>query len=1009
MYVPDPSLLRDTLYDPTRERAACGVGFVADIDGRRSNQILRHALTVLVNLRHRGACGCEPNTGDGAGVLFQTPHAFFRAVCDPAGIELPDPGAYGVGMVFLPSDPQQRAACEARLEKTVRETGQTVLGWRTVPTNDGTLGATARSVEPVVRQIFVGRSEQITNDLAFERKLYVIRQLAEHAIHQSELPGREHFYIPSLSYKTIVYKGMLTSQQLEEFYPDLADPAMDTALAMIHSRFSTNTFPSWARSQPFRYMLHNGEINTIRGNLNWMNAREKMLVSDLFGDDLPKVLPIIDPEGSDSAMFDNALELLVLGGRPLAHAVMMMIPEPWEHDHEMSDARRAFYEYHGCLMEPWDGPASILFSDGVTVGAMLDRNGLRPSRYYLTKDNLVVLASEVGVLDIPAEDIVQKGRLQPGKMLLVDTASRRLITDAEIKEEIAAAYPYRLWLDQNMVALEDLPAPTEATQPDRSSLLQRQQAFGYTFEDLNMILAPMGRDGVEPIGSMGNDTPLAVLSQKPQPLYNYFQQLFAQVTNPPIDALREEIVIGTGVALGSERNLLNPEPESCRLLKIPKPILTDQQLARLRHACQADLPGLKAVTLSTLFRADAPAQQFSGTRPIRQDESGMTQAMDALCAAADRAVEDGASILILSDRGVDREHAAIPALLALAGVHHHLVRQGSRTRVGLVVESGEPREVHHFAVLIGYGAGAINPYLAFETLTDMIHQGLLTGVTPEEARDHYAKAVLKGIVKVMSKMGICTIDGYRGAQIFEALGLDPALVDRYFTGTASRVGGAGLAVIAEETLMCHRAAFPQRGGGDAALATGGQYQWRSDGEHHNFNPLTVHKLQVACRTGNYATYQEYSTLIDIQESSPVTLRNLLEFVAPQPVPIDDVESIESICKRFKTGAMSYGSISPEAHEALAIAMNRIGGKSNSGEGGEDPARYIPNANGDLRSSAIKQVASGRFGVTSFYLNNAQEIQIKIAQGAKPGEGGQLPGRKVYPWIARCGSRRRAWG
>ena len=849
MYVPDPRLLNDTLYDPSREHAACGVGFVADIDGRRSNHILRHALTVLVNLRHRGACGCEPNTGDGAGVLFQMPDAFFRVVCVEAGIDLPASGAYGVGMVFLPPDPDQRRACEAHLEAVVREAGQSVLGWRAVPTDDATLGVTARSVEPLVRQIFVGRGEQITDDLAFERKLYVIRQLAEHAIHRSELPGREHFYLPSLSARTIVYKGMLTSQQLEEFYPDLTHPAMETALAMIHSRFSTNTFPSWARSQPFRYMLHNGEINTIRGNLNWMNAREKMLASALFGDDLPKLLPIIDAEGSDSAMFDNTLELLVLGGRSLAHAMMMMIPEPWEHDHEMSDAWRAFYEYHSCLIEPWDGPASILFSDGVTVGATLDRNGLRPSRYYVTKDNLVVLASEVGVLDIPAEDVVQKGRLQPGKMLLVDTASHRLITDAEIKEEIAAAYPYRQWLDQNMVALEDLAAPIEAPQEECSSLLQRQQAFGYTFEDLNMILGPMGRDGVEPIGSMGNDTPLAVLSQKPQPLYNYFQQLFAQVTNPPIDALREEIVIGTGVALGAERNLLNPEPESCRLLKIPKPILTDQQLARLRHACRADLPGLKAVTLSTLFRTDGnvgqvahlsrkpgghvgrvanPSYKAGGNFPqdgdlfpepdghvgrvanpsYKADGGGLEQALDALCAAADRAVEDGASILILSDRGVDRERAAIPALLALGAVHHHLVRQGSRTRVGLVVESGEPREVHHFAVLIGYGAGAINPYLAFETLTDMIRQGLLTGVTPEEACGHYSKAVLKGVVKVMSKMGICTIDGYRGAQIFEALGLDSTVVDRYFTGTASRVGGAGLAVIAEETLMCHRAAFP---------------------------------------------------------------------------------------------------------------------------------------------------------------------------------------------------------
>jgi glutamate synthase (ferredoxin) len=683
-------------------------------------------------------------------------------------------------------------------------------------------------------------------------------------------------------------------------------------------------------------------------------------------------------------MFDNALELLVLGGRSLAHAVMMMIPEPWEHDTEMSDEKRAFYEYHGGLMEPWDGPASILFTDGVQVGATLDRNGLRPSRYYLTKDNLMVLASEVGVLDIPAEDVVMKGRLQPGKLLLVDTAAHRLMFDAEIKHEIAATQPYREWLDRNLVALEDLPAPMAAPIREHASLLQRQQAFGYTFEDLNMILGPMARDSVEPIGSMGNDTPLAVLSHKPQPLFNYFKQLFAQVTNPPIDALREEIVIGAGVALGSERNLLHPEPESARLLKLPRPILTDQELAQIR---EVDRPGLKAVTLSTLFLPD-------------QDGSGLAQAMDALCAAADRAVAADANILILSDRGVDADHAPIPALLALAGVHHHLVRQGTRTRVGLVVESGEPREVHHFALLIGYGAGAINPYLALETLGDMIDQGLLSDITYAEAEYHAIKAMIKGVVKVMSKMGICTIDGYRGAQIFEALGLERALVDRYFTGTASRVGGVGIRVIAEETLMRHRNAFPQRSAASAILDAGGQYQWRSDGEHHMFNPLTIHKLQVACRTNNYSVFQEYAALINDQAKTPVTLRHLLDFVAPQPVPIDEVESVETICQRFKTGAMSYGSISPEAHEALAIAMNRIGGKSNSGEGGEDPARYIPAPNGDSRSSAIKQVASGRFGVTSFYLNNAQEIQIKIAQGAKPGEGGQLPGRKVYPWIAR---------
>ncbi len=1063
MYIPDPSLLEPTLYDPTREHAACGVGFVADIQGRRSNSILRDALTVLVNLRHRGACGCEPNTGDGAGVHFQAPHEFLNAVCAEQGIELPAPGAYGVGMIYLPRDPDQRRACEVRVEETIREFGQVVLGWRTVPTDDRSLGATAVSGEPVVRQVFVGRGAGLPgDDMAFERKLYVIRQVAEHTVRNSTLPGRESFYIPSLSHRTIVYKGMLTSQQLQEFYPELLDPRMETALAMVHSRFSTNTFPSWARSQPFRYMLHNGEINTIRGNLNWMNARQKMLVSELFGEDLPRLLPIIDPDGSDSAMFDNVLELLLLGGRSIAHALMMMVPEPWEKagPAEISDARRAFYEYHSCLMEPWDGPASILFSDGVTVGALLDRNGLRPSRYYVTKDDRVILASEVGVLDIPPEDVVLKGRLQPGKMLLVDTARQRLLLDDEIKEEIAAAQPYRRWLNEQMVSLSELPPATDAVSAEQTNLsalqhanlLQLQQAFGYTFEDLNTILGPMGRDAVEPVGSMGNDTPLAVLSQKPQLLYNYFHQLFAQVTNPPIDALREEIVIGTGVALGSERNLLKPEPESCRSLKLPKPILTGEQMARLR---EVDLPGLKAVTLSTLF---APSQRTVAAQPLavpvavrsgtsdlqptaaarapwsgaplfvagdtapvepgngnghgtedvlpaaaapQQPASPLEAALDALCAAADRAIAQGANILILSDRGVDPQHAPILALLALAGVHHHLVRQGTRTQVGLVVESGEPREIHHFALLIGYGAGAVHPYLALETLADMTRQGLLTGVTAEEAQDHYIKAVVKGIVKVMSKMGICTIDGYRGAQIFEALGLAQEVVDRYFTGTSSRVGGAGIDVIGEETLLRHRTAFPPRGNGAGVLDTGGQYQWRADGEHHNFNPLSVHKLQQACRTGNYAIYKEYAATINDQTRTPVVLRHLLDFVeAAEPVPLDEVESLEEICRRFKTGAMSYGSISPEAHEALAIAMNRIGGKSNSGEGGEDPARYVPGPNGDLRSSAIKQVASARFGVTSHYLNNAREIQIKIAQGAKPGEGGQLPGRKVYPWIAR---------
>ncbi len=1027
MYVPDQTLLNGSLYDARREHDACGVGFVADIHGRRSHQILRHALTALVNMRHRGACGCEPNTGDGAGVLFQTPHAFLAAACAAQGISLPEPGAYGVGMVFLPPDPDQRRACEATLERVVREAGQQALGWRTVPTNSASLGATARSREPIVRQLFIGRADRITDDMAFERKLYVIRRRAEQALRQADVPGGDRCYIASLSHRTIVYKGMLTATQLEEFYPELRDPAMETALALVHSRFSTNTFPSWERAQPFRYAMHNGEINTIRGNLNWMKARQATLVSELFGPDLPDLFPIMDPNGSDSAMFDNALELLVLGGRPLAHAIMMMIPEPWENARAqgMSDARRAFYEYHSCLMEPWDGPASIAFSDGTVVGAVLDRNGLRPARYYLADDGLVILASEVGVIDLPPETIRRKGRLQPGQMLLVDTAAHRLITDDEVKEQIAAGQPYRLWLDQNMVALADLPEPPartaqkvssqffggsircgrSVTEPrvarsqtghsypglsrrcaqEQASLLQRQRAFGYTFEDLNLILGPMARDGVEPIGSMGNDTPLAVLSNKPQPLYSYFKQLFAQVTNPPIDAIREEIVIGQGVALGAEGNLLHPGPESCRLVKIPRPVLTDQELARLR---QVDQPGLRAVTLSTRFPAD-------------QGGPGLTRALDALAAAADHAIQAGATILILSDRQIDAANAAIPALLALAGVHHHLVRQGTRTRVGLVVESGEPREVHHFALLIGYGAGAVNPYLVFETLRDMIESRLLTGVTAEQAEERYIKAVVKGVIKVMSKMGISTVDGYRGAQIFEALGLAQPLIDRYFTGTASRVGGVGIDVIAEEASMRRRHAFSQRSADTGTLETGGNYQWRSDGEHHTLNPLTVHKLQIACRTNNYGVFKEYSTLINDQARIPVTLRSLLDFdFAPQPVPLAEVAPVEAICRRFKTGAMSYGSISPEAHEALAIAMNRIGGKSNSGEGGEDPARYIPGPNGDFRSSAIKQVASGRFGVTSYYLNNAQEIQIKIAQGAKPGEGGQLPGRKVYPWIAR---------
>ncbi len=1014
------------LYDPQFERDACGVGFVVNIKGKKSNDIVRQALTVLRNLAHRGACGCEPNTGDGAGILMQVPHTFLQNVCDEVSISLPSPGQYGVGMVYLSPDAGERQECELRFARIVAEEGQQLLGWRTVPTSNATLGATAKKGEPVVRQVFIARNPAITDVMAFELKLYVIRKRAENSIRFGGAPGGRYFYISSLSYKTIVYKGMLMSEQLEEFYPDLSDSAIVSALALVHSRFSTNTFPSWERAHPYRYIIHNGEINTLRGNVNWLHAQQSMFQSPLFGDDMAKILPIINPDGSDSAMFDNVLEFLVLAGRSLPHAVMMMIPEPWSNHESMSAEKKAFYEYHSALMEPWDGPASIGFTDGTVVGAVLDRNGLRPSRYYVTKDDLVIMASEVGVLDIPPENVLHKGRLQPGRMFLVDTEEGRIITDEELKHRMATAHPYRQWLDENLVTLETLPVP-ENYQPlsvvdgytpgangngktnghhapasaaalhqdfayrdsgpvSHQEIIKRQQAFGYTFEELRMLLAPMAQNGVEALGSMGNDAPLAVLSDRPQLLYNYFKQLFAQVTNPPIDAIREELVTATEVIIGTERNLLDPEQSNCRQIKLKTPILNNEDLAKLRHI---DRPGFKAVTLPILYRVD-------------DGGPGLERALEELFRQASQVIASGeVNILILSDRGITREQAAIPALLAVAGLHHHLIREGTRTRIGLVLESGEPREVHHFATLIGYGATAINPYLAFESLADMIRQDMLTGIEVNKAAKNYAKAVVKGVVKVLSKMGISTIQSYCGAQIFEAIGLDQAVIDRYFTWTPSRIGGIGLDVIAREQEQRHRQAFPERPINGHTLAPGGEYQWRQDGEHHLFNPQTIHRLQLACRTNNYKVYQDYASLINDQSQKLGTLRGLLQFKFPaEPVPLEEVESVESICKRFKTGAMSYGSISQEAHETLAIAMNRIGGKSNTGEGGEDPARYVLDANGDSRNSAIKQVASGRFGVTSEYLINARELQIKMAQGAKPGEGGQLPGRKVYPWIAR---------
>ncbi len=789
-----------------------------------------------------------------------------------------------------------------------------------------------------------------------------------------------------MSCRTIVYKGMLTPHQVSTFYPDLSEPEVETAIAVVHSRFSTNTFPSWERAHPYRYLIHNGEINTLRGNENWMRARQALLASELFGDDLTKVLPIIQPDGSDSTKFDNCLEFLALSGRSLPHAMMMMIPEPWENHESMSDKKRAFYEYHSCLMEPWDGPASIGFTDGVVVGAVLDRNGLRPSRYYVTKDDLVIMASEVGVLEIPAERVLEKRRLQPGRMFLVDTEEGRIISDEEIKEQMATAQSYRAWLDTHQVYFDRLPEQQDEEPPyDHQATLQQLQAFGYSFEDLKVTIGPMAQNGIQPVGSMGTDTPLAVLSDKPQLLYNYFKQLFAQVTNPPIDPIREELITSTTLTLGSEGNLIQPNPEGCRQLRISTPILKNAELEKLRRT---NLPGVRVETLSILFT------------PVR-GEAALEQAMKDLCQAADRAISQGATILILSDKGVDGALAPIPALLASAGLHHHLIRAGTRTRVGLVLESGEPREVHHFCLLIGYGVQAINPYLVFECLNDMIHEGMLPNLSYSAAVKGYIKAVNKGVVKVMAKMGISTIKSYCGAQIFETLGLSQALVDQYFTWTPSRIGGIGLEQIARETRQQHAKAFPEIPLNGHTLEVYGQYQYRKDGELHLFNPRTIHLLQKACRTNDYAAFKEYSKLIDDQSERMATLRGLMELkLDAQPIPLEEVESVEEIVKRFKTGAMSYGSISKEAHEALAIAMNRLGGKSNTGEGGEDPARYVPDPNGDSRNSAIKQVASGRFGVTSYYLTQARELQIKMAQGAKPGEGGELPGRKVYPWIAK---------
>ncbi|MBI1813860.1 MAG: glutamate synthase large subunit [Deltaproteobacteria bacterium] len=987
MSTPRRRLCPQGLYHPWFEHDACGVGFVANVKGVRSHDIVQKGLQILQNLTHRGACGCDPLTGDGAGLLLQIPHEFLKQACKPLRIALPAPGQYGVGMVFLPRNVRERNVCLETFEKIIHEEGQKFLGWRTVPVDENAPGPVARDGMPEIRQIFIGAARGVDDPATLERKLFVIRKRVEHAIRESDLKDSESFYLPSLSGRTICYKGLLLPNQIPAFYRDLNDPTFVSALALVHQRFSTNTFPSWDRAHPYRFIAHNGEINTLRGNINWMHAREKLFASPAFGDDIKKIVPIINLDTSDSGMFDNALELLMHTGRSLPHAVMMMIPEAWQKHESMSDTKRAFYEYHACLMEPWDGPASIAFTDGTVIGAVLDRNGLRPSRYVVTKDGLVVMASEVGVLDIPPQDIVLKNRLQPGRMFLVDTAQGRIVDDDELKESMAARQPYRKWLAQNLVKLDALPAADPKALPpacDTDSLLTRQQLFGYTLEDLRILMAPMALNGQEAVGSMGNDTPLAVLSDKPQLLFNYFKQLFAQVTNPPIDPIREELVMSLKSTIGSEQNLFDETAEHCHQLELENPVIGNADLARIKAVRNGKL---RATTLPTLYK-------------VRDGGAGLKAALDELCARASAAIEQGNTILVLSDRDTSETLAAIPSLLATAAVHHHLIREGTRTRCGLVVESGEPREVMHFALLVGYGAGAINPYLAGETLIDMVRSGQLKDVAEAVAIEHYLKAANKGLLKVMTKMGISTLQSYRGAQIFEAIGLNHELIDRYFTWTASRIEGVGLDVIAKECELRHHLAFEVSPSLDGDLDAGGFYQWRRRGEHHMYNPESIAKLQHATRAGNYKMFKQYSALVNDESQRLCTIRGLLRFKPGTPIPLDEVEPATEIVKRFKTGAMSLGSISREAHENLAIAMNRIGGKSNTGEGGEDPVRYQRDPNGDLRRSAIKQVASGRFGVTSYYLVNCDELQIKMAQGAKPGEGGQLPGHKVDEYIAK---------
>ncbi|WP_033240420.1 glutamate synthase large subunit [Streptomyces albidoflavus] len=962
------------LYDPRNEHDACGVGFVATLTGEPSHTLVDQALTVLRNLEHRGATGSEPDSGDGAGILTQVPDAFLR---ETAGFDLPEAGAYAVGIAFLPEAGTEEAA--ARIDALAAEEGLTVLGWREVPVAPALLGATARATMPAFRQLFVA-AENATG-IALDRLAFVLRKRAER---------EAGVYFPSLSSRTLVYKGMLTTGQLEPFFPDLSDRRFASAIALVHSRFSTNTFPSWPLAHPYRFVAHNGEINTVKGNRNWMRARESQLASELFGGgdkDLSRVFPVCTPDASDSASFDEVLELLHLGGRSLPHSVLMMIPEAWENHASMDASRRAFYQYHAAMMEPWDGPACVTFTDGTQVGAVLDRNGLRPGRYWVTDDGLVVLGSEVGVLDIDPAKVVRKGRLQPGRMFLVDTAEHRIIEDDEIKGTLATEQPYEEWLETGTIELHDLPE-REHIVHTHASVTRRQQTFGYTEEELRVILAPMAKAGAEPIGSMGTDTPIAALSKRPRLLFDYFTQLFAQVTNPPLDAIREELVTSLYSTLGPQGNLLEPTAASCRSVTLPFPVIDNDELAKLVHInADGDMPGMKAVTLSGLYRVSGGGE-------------ALAERIEEIRAEADAAIEAGARLIVLSDRHSDAEHAPIPSLLLTAAVHHHLIGTKQRTQVGLLVEAGDVREVHHVALLIGYGAAAVNPYLAMESVEDLVRAGtFLPGIEAETAIRNLIHALGKGVLKVMSKMGISTVASYRGAQVFEAVGLKDDFVRTYFSGTTSKIGGVGIDVVAREVAARHAKAYPATGIARAhrALEIGGEYQWRREGEPHLFDPDTVFRLQHATRNRRYDIFKQYTGRVNEQSERLMTLRGLFGIKSDRPsVPVEEVEPVSEIVKRFSTGAMSYGSISQEAHETLAIAMNQLGGKSNTGEGGEDAERLYDPA----RRSAIKQVASGRFGVTSEYLVNADDIQIKMAQGAKPGEGGQLPGHKVYPWVAK---------